>query len=93
MYEDIERDGASAAGEGLTLLDCPYFIAQAMPNHTGEAIAEWHAKVDAWETGWRQATLCRTEIQLRPNSPSSTSSLSHNGSTCQTLWTAMQKRA
>ncbi|WP_367352513.1 CrpP-related protein [Achromobacter animicus] len=56
MYEDIQRRGAIAARQGKTLLDCPFFVANAMPSHTGEPIDEWHARVDAWESGWRQAT-------------------------------------
>ena len=62
MYEDIHRDGASAAQEGKSLLDNPYFKAAAMPNHTGEPIEEWHARVDAWESGWREATLKRSAL-------------------------------
>lgn len=48
----IETLGAIAAREGLTLWDCPYYRADAMPGHTGESIMEWRSKVEAWESGW-----------------------------------------
>ncbi len=52
--DDIQKLGAQAAREGLTLWDCPYYRAAAMPGHTGEPIAEWRSKVEAWEAGWMQ---------------------------------------
>ncbi|ADP17324.1 hypothetical protein AXYL_04004 [Achromobacter xylosoxidans A8] len=52
--DDIRKLGAKAAREGLSLFDCPYYVASAMPGHTGEAIQEWREKVDAWEAGWTQ---------------------------------------
>ena len=52
MHEDIQKLGAQAARNGLTLWDCPYYLAAAMPGHTGESIMEWREKVDAWEAGW-----------------------------------------
>ncbi|WP_308021990.1 CrpP-related protein [Achromobacter insolitus] len=60
MHEDIRKQGALAARQGLTLWDCPYLKAQAMPGHTGESPAAWQAKVDAWEAGWmRERNLTR----------------------------------
>ncbi|WP_313619590.1 CrpP-related protein [Achromobacter sp.] len=50
--DDIQKLGAQAAREGLTLWDCPYYRAAAMPGHTGESIADWRGKVEAWEAGW-----------------------------------------
>lgn len=50
--DDIQKLGAQAAREGLTLWDCPYYRAVEMPGHTGESIALWSAKVRAWEAGW-----------------------------------------
>lgn len=50
--DDIQKLGAEAAREGLTLWDCPYYRAVAMPGHTGESITEWRTKVEAWEAGW-----------------------------------------
>jgi hypothetical protein len=67
MYENIQRDGADAAREGKSLLDCPFFKAAAMPHHTGEPIDQWHARVDAWEAGWRIASLVRTGLNFRPD--------------------------
>jgi len=50
--EYIQKLGAAAARKGLTLWDCPYYRAMQMPGHTGESIAEWRSKVEAWEAGW-----------------------------------------
>lgn len=57
--DDIRKLGAKAAREGLSLLDCPYYCASAMPGHTGEAILDWREKVDAWEAGWAAETESR----------------------------------
>jgi hypothetical protein len=54
--EDIQKLGAYAARDGLTLWDCPYYRAAEMPGHTGESIAEWREKVEAWESGWMNET-------------------------------------
>jgi hypothetical protein len=50
--DDIQKLGAKAAREGLTLWDSPFYRAGAMPGHTGESIAEWRSKVEAWKAGW-----------------------------------------
>lgn len=60
--DDIQKLGAQAAREGLTLLDCPYLRTSEMPGHCGESIAEWREKVEAWEAGWRK------EVRSRPSS-------------------------
>ncbi|MGE8627722.1 CrpP-related protein [Achromobacter denitrificans] len=52
MHDDVRKQGAHAARQGLTLWDCPYLKAEAMPGHTGENPADWQAKIDAWEAGW-----------------------------------------
>jgi len=54
--DDIQKLGAQAAREGLSLFDCPYFRARALPGYTGESIFSWKQKVDAWELGWRNET-------------------------------------
>lgn len=59
--DDIQKLGAQAAREGLSLLDCPYLRASEMPGHCGGSIAEWREKVDAWEAGWRK------EVRSRPS--------------------------
>ncbi|MNV16770.1 hypothetical protein D3C71_1075390 [compost metagenome] len=73
MHDDIQKLGAQAARDGLTLWDCPYYQAAAMPGHTGESIMEWREKVDAWEAGWcAQAQTWRLEngsrIPFKPRS-------------------------
>lgn len=50
--DDIQKLGAQAARDGLTLWDCPYYRAAEMPGHTGEPIGSWSARVEAWEAGW-----------------------------------------
>lgn len=54
--DDIQKLGAQAAREGLSLFDCPYFRSKALPGYTGESITSWKQKVDAWELGWRDET-------------------------------------
>lgn len=58
---DIQKLGAQAAREGLSLLDCPFLRASEMPGHCGGSIAEWREKLEAWEAGWRQ------EVRSRPS--------------------------
>lgn len=69
--DDIRKLGAQAAREGLDLLDCPYYVASAMPGHTGEAIQEWREKVDAWEAGWVAETESRKSLGSARPSPRS----------------------
>lgn len=58
--EYIQKLGAAAARKGLPLWDCPYYRAMQMPGHTGESIAAWRTKVEAWEAGWtREAEAWR----------------------------------
>lgn len=59
--DDIQKLGAQAAREGLSLLDCPYLRTAEMPGHCGGSIAEWREKVEAWEAGWRK------EVRSRPS--------------------------
>lgn len=68
--DDIQKLGAQAAREGLTLFDCPYFRSKALPSYTGESISSWKQKVDAWELGWRDETenrLARTDREALAN--------------------------
>lgn len=59
MHDDIRKQGALAARRGLTLWDCPYLKAQAMPGHTGENPNEWREKIEAWEAGWHSEMKIR----------------------------------
>lgn len=52
VRDDVHMLGTLAARGGQTLWDCPYYLTLAMPGHTGEPIAEWRDKVEAWEEGW-----------------------------------------
>jgi len=54
MLIEIQKEGAEAARKGLSLLNCPYLKADAMPGHTGEAPGEWIERVKAWEEGWKR---------------------------------------
>ncbi|MGE8453768.1 MAG: CrpP-related protein [Pseudomonadales bacterium] len=63
MLEEVRRQGAAAARIGLTIWDCPFIHASAMPAHTGERFWDWEAKVHAWEEGWIQASSDRVEKQ------------------------------
>jgi len=53
MFDDIQKMGEEAARNGLSLLDCPYLKAAAMPAHTGESPGDWIQRVAAWEEGWK----------------------------------------
>lgn len=75
--DDIRKLGVKAAREGLTLWDCPYYCAAAMPGHTGESITAWREKVEAWEAGWLAEMKCLSppgktkfaplSVERRPN--------------------------
>lgn len=54
MLDDIQKTGEEAARNGLSLLDCPYLKAAAMPAHTGESPGDWIQRVAAWEKGWKK---------------------------------------
>lgn len=61
MHRDhIQKLGAEAAREGLTLWDCPYLRAAEMPGHSGGSITDWQENVREWEVGWHR------EVQDRP---------------------------
>ena len=66
MRKDIRKLGMEAARTGLALCDCPYYRAKVMPAHTGEPISNWVHRVDAWESGWQEATDARLERQDCP---------------------------
>ncbi|MFY2836859.1 MULTISPECIES: CrpP-related protein [Achromobacter] len=59
MLDDIRKLGAEAARRGLSLLNCPYLKADAMPGHTGESPGEWLKRVNAWEEGWKRESAQR----------------------------------
>lgn len=67
MHDDIRKQGALAARQGLTLWDCPFYKARAMPGHTGESLAKWQAKVDAWEAGWHGELKARRRPLKAPS--------------------------
>lgn len=67
MLKDIQKEGAEAARKGLSLLNCPYLKADAMPGHTGESPGEWIERVKAWEQGWKSELAQRgTKRSARP---------------------------
>ncbi|MFJ3463491.1 CrpP-related protein [Achromobacter spanius] len=47
--------------ERLTIWECPFLRAEAMPAHTGEPLPVWSEKVRVWEEGGQQAAAARTE--------------------------------
>ncbi|WP_313620693.1 CrpP-related protein [Achromobacter sp.] len=59
MLIEIQKEGAEAARKGLSLLNCPYLKAEAMPGHTGESPGEWLKRVNAWEEGWKRESVQR----------------------------------
>ena len=52
----LQHQGRQARQRGDSLVDNPMLAADAMPATTGQDLAEWQAAIEAWETGYRQAT-------------------------------------
>lgn len=53
--KDIPRQmGYRAAVLGQLLGSCPFMKVSELPTHTGESIAHWRTKVEAWEQGWHE---------------------------------------
>ncbi|MBV7501981.1 MULTISPECIES: CrpP-related protein [unclassified Achromobacter] len=68
MQVDIQKLGADAARQGLTLLDCPYLRSAAMPAQTGESVHEWRSRVEMWKAGWKDGVRSRV-VGRAPSSP------------------------
>ncbi|CAB3637963.1 CrpP-related protein [Achromobacter mucicolens] len=68
MQVDIQKLGADAARQGLTLLDCPYLRTAAMPAQTGESVNEWRSRVEMWKAGWKDGVKSRA-VSRTPSSP------------------------
>jgi hypothetical protein len=51
--QKLQKDGANARAIGRSIIDNPFYKPENMPGQTGEEVAEWQLKVDAWELGWR----------------------------------------
>lgn len=54
MLNEIRKQGALAAAQGLGLLECPYFRLDQLPAHSKVPVHTWRVKVEAWEAGWRE---------------------------------------
>lgn len=59
MREEIQKFGANARAQGLNELDNPYYKASNMPAATGEPVAEWQEKAEAWTFGWKMEDTIR----------------------------------
>ncbi|WP_419343043.1 CrpP-related protein [Achromobacter sp. PD1] len=59
VHDDIRKQGAQAAREGATLLDCPFLKPEAMPGQTGESPVSWRERFEAWQSGWIAETRSR----------------------------------
>lgn len=55
----IEKAGAEARARGETFLANPYLRSAALPAATGEALATWQAKHDAWHRGYMMEDAIR----------------------------------
>lgn len=53
----IQKAGANARALGLYVGANPYLASKETPGATGEQIETWHAKVSAWDIGWRAEDL------------------------------------
>lgn len=61
--DKLRQQGANARALGRGIFDNPYFRGDNLPAKTGETIAAWQEKVEAWEFGWRM------EDAMRPLDP------------------------
>jgi len=59
MDDPIHRAGQEAARYGVPLSACPLMKAMNMPDHTGEPLPTWRARLASWEAGWREETAAR----------------------------------
>lgn len=48
----LERDGAQAASGGASWRSNPFLLRQNMPQATGESLADWSGRHDAWQRGF-----------------------------------------
>lgn len=48
----IQKIGAIDRAQGKSQFENPYFSSDVMPAATGEAVADWARKADAWHLGW-----------------------------------------
>jgi len=59
---EIWRAGRRAAVAGHAWSDNPFLTRANMPAATGEALAAWSAKHDAWQEGFEAEDLSETDI-------------------------------
>ncbi|WP_043458448.1 CrpP-related protein [Azohydromonas australica] len=48
----LERDGAQAASRGASWRSNPFLLRENMPQATGESLADWSGRHDAWQRGF-----------------------------------------
>jgi hypothetical protein len=59
MHHDIQKAGANARARGESEASNPYYKSENMPAATGETVAEWQQKAEAWEFGWKMEDAMR----------------------------------
>ena len=59
LDEAIQKAGANARAAGGSVFDNPYGRTAAMPAATGESLAEWQLKYEAWRLGWEMENAMR----------------------------------
>ena len=52
LKTELKKMGASACAASEPILSNPFLVHEACPGATGESVADWVAKVDAWDSGW-----------------------------------------
>lgn len=60
VSNELQLQGANACALGRSRFDNPFTKhAKMMPGATGETIAEWTEKIEAWELGWAMEDAIR----------------------------------
>ena len=49
---ELKKMGCVACAAGNSILSNPFLVHEACPGVTGETIASWVEKVEAWDSGW-----------------------------------------
>ncbi|KRC80549.1 hypothetical protein ASE30_24255 [Achromobacter sp. Root83] len=63
MLAAIQEEGAAAASQGLSILDCPYLRRNGLSSYTGAITRDWSLWVQSWEDGWKNEQ--RRQIERR----------------------------
>ena len=55
----LQREGATARAAGRSPFDNPFYAAEKMPAATGETVASWNERAEAWSFGFEMEHAMR----------------------------------